>query len=123
MQDLLAQLLIVLGLVRENPAAVAVVVGFVTPLLISVLQQPNLAKWQRTALSFGASIVLGGLTAYATGMFDDAKSLVTVIVVLYTASETFYQKLWKQVGLTQQIEDKTTLPGAVVKGEVIDQGE
>lgn len=123
MNDLVQKVLVLLALVRENPAALALVMGFVTPLLISVLQQPTLSKLQRTAVSIGASVVLGGLTAYAGGMFDDAKSLITVVLVLYTASETFYQKLWKQIGLTQSIEAKTTLPSGASTGEVVNEGE
>ena len=106
--------------IRSDPAAVGIVVGFVTPLIVSVLQQPNLSKRQRTIVAIAASVVLGGGTAYATGLFADTSSLLTILVVLYTASETFYQKLWKQTGITESIEAKTTLPSAVIKGEVID---
>lgn len=123
MNDLIQNALILLALVRENPAALALVIGFVTPLVISVVQQPRLVKWQRTAVAVAASVVLGGLTAYAAGMFDDAKSVVTVIVVLYTASETFYQKLWKQTGLAGAIEAKTS-PSGNARSEVMsNEGE
>jgi len=123
MNDLVQHLLVLLALLRENPATLGIVLGFVTPLAVSVLQQPNLSKRQRTAVGVLAALVIGGLTAYGTGLFDDAKNALELIVVLYLASEAAYQRLWKQIGLTQQIEAKTTLPSAVVNGEVVNEGE
>lgn len=117
--------------VRSSPALVATAAGFLTPLIVAVLQQPRLAKWQRTAVGIVASVVIAGAVALSTGLFDSAKDVFTVLVVLYTASETFYQKLWKQVGLTQKIEAKTSrdlqkpVPAAedTVDGELVHEGE
>ena len=115
---------LVIEYIRSNPAAVATVGGVVTPLVIAVLQQPRLASWQRSAVSVAASVVIGGAVALSTGMFDDAKSLITVLVVLYTVSKTFYQKLWSKVGLTQKIEAKTTVGAKAPATEVLDdEGE
>lgn len=116
---------LVLEFIRTNPAAVAVIIGSVTPLVISVIQQPKLVKWQRTAIAIGSSALLGGATAYATGMFDSARDLLTIVVILYSASETFYQKLWSKVGLTQKIEQATSPSPKpdVIEGELVDQGE
>lgn len=119
-------LLNALDFIRSNPALVAVAGGFITPLLVSLLQQPRLTKIQRTAVAIAGSVVMGGAAALSTGMFNDAKDLVTVLIVLYTASETFYQKLWKHTGLTDRIELATAIRPKVphvIEGELVHERE
>ena len=124
-------LAVLIEYVRSSPALVATAAGFLTPLGVAELEQARPAKGQGTAVGIVASIVIAGAVALSTGLFDSAKDVFTVLVVLYTASETFYQKLWKQVGLTQKIEAKTSrdlkepTPASedTVEGELVTEGE
>lgn len=97
----------IIELLHGNAALIGLLVGAVSPLLTSVLQQPQWSKRVRIAVSGAVSIVIGFAIAAAAGQLDPG-NLLGIIVAVYTAAEAFYQKLWKVTGVAGAVEAATS---------------
>lgn len=93
---------------QANAVIVGLLVGAVTPLVTSLVQQPNWSKRVRVVVSLVVSGLIGLAVAGADGSLDPANLLPTMIAV-WTAAEAFYQKVWKKIGATQAVEKATSL--------------
>lgn len=85
----------------------SLIVGFLAPPVISVIQQP---KWSDTARAVFTSIfavVAGGATAYFNGEFR-AGDIVGTILVIGVAAITFYRGFFKPTGISPAIENATS---------------
>jgi len=103
------QLLVALWtFVTTNPAGVGAAVGAVTPVLVSVLSRPEWTKRQRTVLTIGVSVVLGAAVTLSNTKIEGPADYLMVMLALYTACETFYQKFYKLTGLATVIEQATS---------------
>jgi hypothetical protein len=103
------QLLVALWtFVTTNPAGVGAAVGAVTPVLVSVLSRPEWTKRQRTVLTVGVSVVLGAAVTLSNSTIEGPADYLMVMLALYTACETFYQKFYKLTGLATVIEAATS---------------
>jgi hypothetical protein len=103
------QLLVALWtFVTTNPAGVGAAVGAVTPVLVSVLSRPEWTKRQRTVLTVGVSVVLGAAVTLSNSKIEGPADYLMVMLALYTACETFYQKFYKLTGLATVIEAATS---------------
>ena len=103
----------ILDALQTNAVLVGLVVGSVTPLLISVVQQPTLSTNARKVLATAISVVVGVVVAGSTGQLDinsitDATQVVGVIGAVWAAAETFFQKLWQPAGVTATLEQVTS---------------
>lgn len=104
----------VIEVLRGNAVLVSLLVGSVTPLLISVVQQPNLSTSARKTLASAISVVVGLAVAASTGVLEvpdnlgDLTQLVGVVGAVWTAAEAFYQKLWQPAGVGKL--EKATSP-------------
>lgn len=104
-----------LGLLAETAnelsdlAMWSLLVGFIAPLLIAVLQQPQWTRATRALVTFVFCIVVGLGTAYFNGDFNGRSIVSSVLIVLVTAIST-HSALFKNIGLTDSIEKKTS-PG------------
>lgn len=86
----------------------ALIVGFLLPLLIAVLQQPGFPKWARATIMAVVCIVGGLVTVTVTGGFHSAHGVIAELLLVALAAIAFYEKWWKQIGATQRIELATT---------------
>ena len=83
------------------------IIGFLIPNLIAVLQQPGLKKWIRAVITAVVSIVCGFLTAYFNDQLN-FQDIVGSILVVGVAAITFYKGFWKPTGVAPAIEQNTT---------------
>jgi hypothetical protein len=94
--------------VTTNPAGVGAAVGAVTPVLVSILSRPEWSKRQRTVLTLGVAVVLGAAVTLSNAKLEGPADYLMVLLALYTACETFYQKFYKLTGLADVIESATS---------------
>jgi hypothetical protein len=83
------------------------IVGFVMPILIALLQQPGLKNWIRATITAVVSIVAGFLTAYFNNQLD-FQNIVSSVLVVGVAAITFYKGFWKPTGVAPAIENATS---------------
>lgn len=81
----------------SNAALWAVIVGFVSPVVLNLLLQVSWPKWVQSLAAFVFSGVTGGLTAYFAGAFDNVGSVVTVILLVFVMTISTYQGFWKNI--------------------------
>lgn len=93
---------------QANVVLVGLLVGSVTPLLTSLVQQPKWSKNVRIAVAVVVSVVVGFAIAAADGKLNPGNFFAVVMAVLVSA-EAFYQKLWKPTGVAPSVERATTL--------------
>lgn len=83
------------------------IVGFLMPNVVALIQQPRFSTQARAAITALAS-VLGGLgTAYFTDQFTIG-DVVGSILVTGVAAITFYKGFWKPTGVAVGIENATS---------------
>ena len=85
----------------------SLIVGFVLPNLIAILQRPGFPKRIRAVVTALASVVGGGLTAYFNDQFH-SQGIVSSILVVGVATITFYHGFWKRTGVAPAIEQATS---------------
>lgn len=85
----------------------SLVVGFVIPPLLAVVQQPSWsAKW-RAVVMFVVALLAGAGTAFFTDQFEGKDVTTSVLIVLVTAIAT-YESFWKKTGIAPAIEKATS---------------
>lgn len=85
----------------------ALIVGFLSPLLIAVVQQPKWSNRLRVLVTVAWSVVAGGGTAYFAGEFSGRGVVSAALVVCVTAIAT-YSNLWKPTRIAPMIEAATS---------------
>ncbi|MGL5816641.1 MAG: hypothetical protein ACRCYR_03690 [Phycicoccus sp.] len=105
----------VIDALRDNAVLVSLLVGAVTPLLTSVVQQPALSDRSRRIVAVVVSAVIGVVVAATSGElavndWSDFAELTGVVGVVWAAAEAFYQKVWKPTGVAPAIEGATIIP-------------
>lgn len=94
---------------QANVVLVGLLVGSVTPLLTSLIQQPKWSKNTRIGVSVVVSVLIGFAIAAADGKLASAGDVFSIIGAVLVAAEAFYQKLWKASGVAGAVERATTL--------------
>ncbi|MFB7890407.1 hypothetical protein ACFCZ3_20375 [Cellulosimicrobium cellulans] len=93
----------------ENPTFVGVIVGLITPPLTAVVTQTKWTKPVRTGVSYAVSLVLGFLTAIATGAIGESGAdFATTVGAVVALAQVSYTTLWKHTGATLYLEQKTS---------------
>lgn len=87
----------------------SLVVGFLMPLLIAVIQQPAWKKDVKATVAFFACLCAAVVQLSIEGKLDFKHFMPTVVLTLVTAISTF-QHFWKPTGIADAIE-KGTSPG------------
>ncbi len=85
----------------------AVIVGFISPLVIAVFQQPTWTKGKRAIATFVWSLIVGSGTAFFAGAFSGMGVVSCILLVLVTSIST-YKGLWGETGATKWVEEKTS---------------
>lgn len=100
-------------------AAIAGLLGVLTPPLTAVVQQPKWTPRTRSIVALIVAAVLGTAATIAQGVFRvgvgadgrvDWASLIATITAVYVASQAAYQALWKPTGVAPAVEVRTS-PG------------
>ena len=84
------------------------IVGFLLPPVLSVLQQTNWSDRLRAVIAFLACLLAGAGVAYFQGELTGKRFVTASLVVLVTAVAT-YRNFWKPTGISPGIETKTNL--------------
>jgi hypothetical protein len=104
----------VLDALQANAVLVSLVVGSLAPLLISVVQQPNVSDRTRKIIATVSSVLIGFAVAASMGELTavndigDVTNLLGVVGAVWAASESFFQKVWKPSGVTGAVETLTS---------------
>lgn len=88
----------------DNLMMLSAIVGFISPPLIAMVQQPEWSKRARSFVTFGFSAVVGTLTIWLSGNYWTVPEVVTTILIVLVTSITVYKGLWKPSGVTEAIE-------------------
>lgn len=84
------------------------ILGVLSPILISVVQQPSWSGQVRTLVGVVVSLAIGVLTVLANGGADLKDWLATLALVL-VASQATYRGIFKPSGAADAIEKVTSL--------------
>lgn len=85
----------------SDAAMLALVVGFVSPLVLNFIVSALWPSWAKAVSAFIFSAIVGVITALVAGAFNGLSILSTVLLVLVVAV-TSYQNFWKQVAPNMQ---------------------
>lgn len=85
----------------------SLVVGFISPPVVAVLQQARWSARTRSLVAFAFYLVIGFVGAALSGVFTTVGITTAVLVVFVTAANS-YRELWKKSGVTDTIEAATT---------------
>jgi hypothetical protein len=102
-----------------NLGSLDLVIGWLLPLVIAVLNRPSFPKWARVLVMVGVAAVAGVIAAATQGVFNDfdwsnAGQLFTTIALIAALAHGFYEKFWLRIGVATAIEEKTSPTPATV---------
>ena len=86
----------------------ALIVGFVLPPVLSVVQQSSWSPRLRAVMAFIACALAGAGVAYFQGDLTGRRFVEAGLVVLVTALAT-YRNFWKPTGISPAVEVKTNV--------------
>jgi len=98
----------------ETPVSTswALIAGVLTPLLTSLVQQPQWTNRTRSLVGVAVAIVIGILTCLAQGTLDlidtQPENVLATLALVLVASQAAYQSLWKMTGIAPAIERATS---------------
>jgi hypothetical protein len=104
---LLAPLAADFGPILENPQAWGLILGLLTPVLVSVVQQPQLPRWARATIAVVSGFLVGTITCLINGQIG-AGDLLTTIALVLVASHTAYESFFKPTGIAPTVEAATS---------------
>lgn len=112
-----------------DSAMLALIVGFLSPLVLNFIVKATWPNWSKSLAAFLWSALAGSITAYFAGAFTGLGVVSTVLLVL-VVSITAYQNFWKQVAPTLQrgsaekaalvVEEKNR-EASIIAAKVIDE--
>jgi hypothetical protein len=95
----------------DSAAAWPVLVGFVTPLLLALINRPGWSPQRKRIIAVVASAVLGVITVLVTGAVDvghlELGDVLGFFVLVIGASQTSYAVLWKPTGIEEKVDELT----------------
>lgn len=93
----------------NNAEMWSLIVGFVAPMVIAVLQRPTFPRQLRAVVTVAFCIVVGFVTVLVTGQLTGKTLTASILIVLVTAMVT-YEHLWKATGIAPLVEKATSPP-------------
>jgi peptidoglycan/LPS O-acetylase OafA/YrhL len=92
-----------------DTASWALLAGFLTPLLTSVVQQPTWTSRTRTLVAVVASVIVGVVTLLANGTFSEGpQTVLSILALVVVTSATAYKTLYVPSGLAPALENATS---------------
>jgi len=89
-----------------DPQAISAAVGFVLPLLVSVVNRSYWPGWVKGVVVILSSLVAGVVTAWATEGLT-GKSIVESVLVVGGAAIAAYKLFWQPTGIGPALEKAT----------------
>lgn len=86
----------------------SVIVGFVLPALVSVVNREPWANWIKALVALLSSVLGGTIVALVGGSFNGMTWLQDIGIV-FAASQAFYHTWWKGSGIADWIEQNINL--------------
>jgi len=83
----------------------AMVVGFLLPPVIAVLQKSSASEYLKTTLAFAVCMLAAMGNIYVTGEYEGKKMVTVALITLVSAIST-YKGFWKPTGIAPYIEKK-----------------
>lgn len=96
----------------SNLAMWSLVVAFITPPVLAIIQQPSWSQAVRSIVMFLFAVVLGLGTAYFTDSFN-GKDIITSILIVLVGAISAYKGFWQPTGIAPKIEIATSPKGDV----------
>ena len=87
----------------------ASIVGFLSPLIVSIIQQPKFNDAAKAVITFLYCLVTSFITVILEGRFTQER-FVTCLLFVFVTAMTAYRGLWRPTGVSPAIESATTLP-------------
>lgn len=81
--------------------------GFLLPLVVAIVQQPKFSDPARALVTFVACVFAGAGTAYFEGSFT-GRGIVSSILLTLVVALTTHRNFWKPSGVTPRIEAATS---------------
>ena len=89
----------------------AVLLGIITPLLISVLNQPRYSDATRRVLAIAVAVAVGVVNLLVQGLLDISTitwaNALSSLVLVIGASQAAFALLWKPTGASTKVENAT----------------
>lgn len=86
----------------------ALLIGFLLPHAISILNQQHWSPGLKSVVAFAACVVAAVITTAAKGKLD-LHHLTATLGVIYLMARSSYAGLWKPLGVSDAIESSTTV--------------
>ena len=83
-------------------------VGFLLPILVSVVNHESWSPWVKAVVALGSSIVAGTVAAFLGGQFNGT-NLLTDAGIIFAVSQVSYHTWWKGSDITLWIEQKINI--------------
>lgn len=84
-----------------DAAMLALIIGFVSPLVLNFIVKATWPSWAKSLSAFAWAVVLGVATIAVTGAWN-GMSVVTTILLILVVSITTYQNFWRNVAPDMQ---------------------
>lgn len=109
------------ALIALGPAALwLMVVSFVLPPVISIIQQTRWSARLQSVVAFLVYLVVAAVWALLNGIFSAASFVVAALVVFVIAGNS-YKLLWKPTGVAPAIEAATPLAGKDTSSDAVEE--
>jgi hypothetical protein len=86
----------------------ALLIGFLLPHIISLVNQQHWSPGLKSIVAFGVCVVAAIVTVWAKGTLD-LHHLSATLGIIYLMARSSYAGLWKPLGVSDAIEASTTL--------------
>lgn len=83
------------------------IVGFLSPLVISIIQQPKFNEAAKAVITFLYCLVTAFITVILEGRFTQDR-FVTAMLFVFVTAIVAYKGLWKPTGASPAIERATS---------------
>lgn len=93
--------------VPTNAVMWAGVVGFLMPILVSIVVQASWPDWAKSLVAFAASLIAGAGTAHFAGNLV-GRDVVSNALIVFTVGIATYYGFWKPTGIAPKIESATS---------------
>lgn len=100
-----------------NPVQWAAALGFVAPLVSSVINQQHWSTQVKQIVALVVAVVLGAIGVLISGADLSWNNFAAVLAVAVGISQAAYAAIWKPIGVAPKIEAAT--PGAPVSAEPV----
>ncbi len=102
--------------ISNNVIMYAALVGFISPLVLSLIIQTGWSVRVQAAVAFIYCILVGAGICYVLDLWQGA-DIVACILILFTVTVAFYKNFWKPTGVSPKIEEATTFRGEITSSE------